>query len=176
MTKTVEMEVAMLKEHENKMIELYIEQERMLSLLYKKISICFPEKRIFWEGISRNETKHAGMIVALYNYVKNGDAIFVESKTRTYTLNSFIDYIKSIVQRLEENKLDSIQAISISIDLENSLIEKNVFNSFQGDADAAKLVLNRLKIETIEHRSRLANMRAKLTYAPILADKIEAVA
>ncbi len=166
----------MLKEHENKIIELYIEQERMLSLLYRKISICFPENRVFWEGISRNESEHAGMIVALYNHIKNGDAIFVETKTRTYTLKTFIDYIRSIIQKLEENKLDSTQAISISIDLENSLIEKNVFNSFQGDADAAKLVLNRLRIETIEHRNRLANMKDKLTNAPILSDKLQAVA
>ena len=141
----------MLKPYQKKNIELMIRQESLLSKLYPLFAEQFPEHGEVWDELAREEKKHANWLKQLYDAGEKSIVLFDEGKTKTQTMNTYIEYLMGIIAKAENHELTLSQAIACTMDLERSLIEKNAFTHFDSISEQARSVLKRLALDTESH-------------------------
>lgn len=139
--------------YQKKIIELFIEQELILADIYERFSDLFPEYRDFWRKMAGEEKEHASWVQHLLHGVVSDKVFFAEGKTRSYTVTKYIEYLKSTIAAFEKNPPDIIRALSISRDIENALIERNMFSFFEGDSKEVQKVISILEAAQYEHCS-----------------------
>jgi rubrerythrin len=135
----------------SQIIKAFIKNEEVLSDLYAKYAERFPNDLAFWMEISKDETVHASWVYDLYEKYKNGSVIFKPERFNIVAINTMIKYIVEQADKLSTENISSIQALSISMDIENSMIERNLFESYDTDDIEISKVLNRLRISTEIH-------------------------
>ena len=155
-----------LKDYQRKILQQYEVQERLLAALYAEFGRLFPEDRDFWERLVREETMHARLVEKLHGAVDKDIMVFDEGKVKTYTLSAMIQRIESLVQRARQGDVDRRKALALAMDLEEALIEKEVFTHFEPLTDKARAVLKRLQAETRDHVERVRRMRATMAPSP----------
>lgn len=146
-----------LEEYQRKMIDLFMTQEYLLSKIYDAFAEKFEEHGDFWRTISKEELDHAGWIKELREAVDNNEAHFEDNKTRTYTLNTMIEYMEKTLRDAVDGNFSLVQAFAKTTDIENSLIEKKVFEHFKADTEDVVLVLSRLAEATRVHMLKVKN-------------------
>jgi hypothetical protein len=131
-----------LQSHQKKIIELYLEQELLMAELYELFSKKYPFHHEFWESMVAEEREHASWIRHFFDSTLNGKIDFNEGKTRSNAISSSISYIREIITGFEKKPFTVVRAASISLDMERSLIERNVFKHFEGDSQEAVQLLD----------------------------------
>lgn len=150
----------MLKPYQKKIIELMISQETLLAKLYTLFSEQFPEQGEIWNDLVKEEKMHANWLNQLYDAGEKSIILFDEGKTKTYTLNIYIEHLMGIIAKAENQELTLPQAIAYTLDLERSLIEKNAFTHFDSTSEKARSVLRRLVKETENHIKKIQALRS----------------
>lgn len=143
------------------MIGLFIKQEYLLSNIYSSFAGNFEEHEEFWRVISKEELEHAGWLKELKKRIITGEVHFEDNKTRTYTLNTMIDYQEKTLQNAEKGRFTLTEAFAKTVDLEYSLIERKVFDHFEPDSMDVITTLNRLNNATRDHLVRVKNYMKK---------------
>jgi len=148
-----------------KTVELMIEQERLLSGLYKIFSANFPDHKNFWLDLSADEARHATWLEQLSEALQKGQTFLDQGKINPQALKTFIDHLKSNVRMAEQRRFTLVRAVSLALDLERSLIEKNAFVRFDSDSKYNKAIIQKLISETKAHIARVENMAKKIRSA-----------
>jgi hypothetical protein len=148
-----------LKPFQEKILQQFMHQERLLSRLYTLFSKQFSQHKAFWQKLSKEEERHAKLIEKLFAATKTGSVVFDEGKIKTYTLAAFITRLEGIVEKAERAEFTISSAFSYAVDYESSLIEKNVFSHFDSLSDKVKNTLKILQTETINHVDRIRNAK-----------------
>jgi hypothetical protein len=151
-----------LKPYQEKIIQQMIDQERLLSKIYALFADKFPQYNEFWMELSKEEERHAGLIEKLQEAEKKGLVFFDEGKTRSITLTAFITYLENQYQRALQKEYGITAAFSCAFDLEQALIEKDVFTRFDSITEKTRGTMNRLKTETNNHLEKIRQMRKKI--------------
>lgn len=144
-----------LEPFQNKLIQLYENQELQLASLYQKLAWSFPDYAAQFQALASEELEHAGWIKHLKISVENGSAVFSEGKTRTYTITALIAYIKGMIDSLERGEIDLQKALALVVDTEKSLIERQVFARFSGDTGEVERTLRILDDTQRDHLARI---------------------
>ena len=150
-----------LQEYQERMIDLFITQERLLSKIYSSFAGNFEEHEEFWRFISKEELEHAGWLKELKKRIINREAHFEDSKTRTYTLNTMIKYMEKTLYDASKGRFTLVEAFAKTEDLEYSLIERRVFEHFEPDSRDVIFTLNRLNEATRDHLVTIKNYMKK---------------
>ncbi|MEN6319325.1 MAG: hypothetical protein ABFD82_11290 [Syntrophaceae bacterium] len=145
----------MLKDYQERIIELLGQLELDMSNLYKLFADKFPKHKDLWLMMSQQEIVHAEHVKKLYSFAQGNKIIFDEKMTKTYTVKKVLEVIKDVHTKAETNKLTLLNALSMSRDLEESLIEKKFFDYFIETDPETKILINRIKEDTLEHHSKL---------------------
>jgi rubrerythrin len=145
----------MLQDYQVEIIDLYHKQELLLSELYQIFSDQFADYRDFWLSISKEEKRHALWLENLKEKALGQELAFDEGKTRTDTLKAFIEYMIKVTARAKNRELSLKQALALSRDIENSLIEKNFFRSFSGATGELVTTFKKLETETRNHLQKI---------------------
>lgn len=148
----------MLTPNQKKIIDLLIKQEKLLARLYTIFYDKLPEHRDFWKKIAKEEHHHAKWLERLYEAGGKDVVHFDEGKITTVSLETFIKGVEEAIRKAEADELDDKMALVQTVDLERSLIEKNVFSQFSGLTDKAKNVMKFLEKHTKEHLSQAENL------------------
>lgn len=151
-----------LKPYQEKIIQQMIDQERLLSELYSLFAKEFPEYSAFWTELSEEEKRHVKLVEKLGEAEKKGMVLFDEGKVKTYTLSTFIAYLEKQLQRARDKEFSIAAAFSCAHDLEQSLIEKEVFTRFDSIKEMNRSVLNKLREDTKNHAEKLRQQRNKI--------------
>ncbi len=144
----------MLKPYQKKMLDSLVRQEQLLCKLYSLFAAQFPQHAELWNTLAKEEHKHASWLQQLHEAADKGVVLFQEGKIKTYTVSSFIEYVEQILAKAEDNQLTLSHAVAATVDLERSLLEKNIFNHFDGMTEKARSVLKQLAKETEIHLAR----------------------
>ncbi|WP_281185127.1 hypothetical protein [Trichlorobacter lovleyi] len=123
-----------LEPYQNKILELFKEQEMLMASIYQKLAQLYPEHADSYLKLVAEEMEHAGWIEQLQTACQAGIACFGEGKTRSYTISGMISYMQDFYKRLETGQLTELQALTAVVDFEQSLIERNIFQRFCGDS------------------------------------------
>jgi hypothetical protein len=87
--------------------------------------------------------------------------LFEDGKVKCYAIGTFIQWVEDTIAKLNAGEVSEQQAFFLSLDMERSLIEKNVFAHFEGVSDKAKGVLQFLVAQTEDHVQLIEEMCKK---------------
>lgn len=145
----------MLKDYQENLLVLLEQFEMEISNLYKLFAGKFPKYEDLWNELSRQEIEHAAHVKKLHDLAKAGKVIFNEKQTKTYTVKTVLEGVKNAYAKTQADKMTMMNALVISRDLEQSIIEKEFYNYFlEKDSDSRNLI-HSIKQETHEHQSRV---------------------
>jgi len=147
-----------LKEKDRKIIEMLANNEEAISRLYSAYSDRFPEYKGFWSGLAADEIDHAGELRRLCEIADRGGLHIREGRFNTTAISTFSSYVKreSAPDRIKASSL--INALSVAVHIEESIIENKFFEVFETDSVKFKQVLLNLADETRRHLEKVRQM------------------
>ncbi len=141
----------MLGENQEKTIDFLIQLESEMSELYKIFAQRFPQDRATWENMSREETQHAEHYKTLASRARDGVVTFNEKQTNLSILQLFLDKIKEVQKKTESGELSPLNALSLALDFEQSIIEKKFYEFFTTRDPNIRTFLKNIEQETVKH-------------------------
>jgi rubrerythrin len=145
----------MLRDYQQRIIDSLAELEGEISRLYRLFAALFPSRAEMWSDLAEEEMRHVGYVRELLHHINEKKAIFDEKTTKTYTIKSFLNNVIEIRKKTENNEYTVLNALSISHDLEQSLIERRFYEYFLSDDQTVKRLLKQLREETYQHMTRV---------------------
>jgi len=144
---------------QNEQIEMKAlsENEIALGTLYSKFANLFPEDKSFWMGITKDEMLHGSWITELSTMVEQGSVVMEAERFKLAAIQQFSEYINEQIKITETESISAIKALSISMDLERSLLESDIFKVYDTDDVATSDILDRLTKSTEEHFQQVQN-------------------
>ncbi len=148
--------ISMKEKEKEKDIIMKMEMlERVIGQLYKIYAKKFPPDYSFWIQLSREEEEHARLVKELEKEVRQGNLTFDDQRFKVNAIQTTIQYIQKKINQANDSSMTEQDAYHIALDIENGLLEKNFFKTFKADQPGLKDVLNKLILDTAEHRNRI---------------------
>lgn len=144
----------MLKEYQKKMIFMLVQQKLLTAELYTTIAGHFPDHKDFWHTLSADELDYASWLEYLFKKAEEGDIEFHEKRLTTYTIKVFHEYLQNAITGMKEEKPTLSRAVSLTLHIERSLIEKRMFEHFAGYDKDLSAVLRTLRRNMLAHSER----------------------
>ncbi|MBN2790051.1 MAG: hypothetical protein JXR69_07665 [Candidatus Delongbacteria bacterium] len=142
------------KEEIFEIIELMAFHEEAIGNLYSVLNAYFPDMDI-WDFLSKEEFKHADWLRSILDNVVEGSVKFDK---RHYSVEYISKSIESIVDfrlKVEKYGIKLSEVVDFAKNLENSIIERKMFDSFWSDLKGIQKVLDDLKKDTESHKDVL---------------------
>jgi rubrerythrin len=133
--------------------------ELMVHNLYRHYAELFPDLERFWNEIADDETKHYEILNDLNELGKKGEVNIAENRFKVEMVEFVRKYLE---ERIAEQNPSQRAALSNASNIENSLLEKDIFKIFETDAPALKTALDVLQKETTEHLEAVQAKYAEL--------------
>lgn len=130
----------MLKDYQMKILLSLHDLEKTVGDLYEIFAKRFPEHNTLWDTLIKEEQEHAEAVQNLYKLTSQGQVLFDEGAFKLAGIQWFIDYLKDICDAANHGKYNEKQAVTISLDIEKSLIEKDIFKHFKVSPEFADLL------------------------------------
>jgi len=141
---------------QKKLVELFIKQEVLIGSLYKLFAGRYPEYKVFWTEMAKEEQQHATCIRRLIERDSTDKLRFSQGELRSKDLASSIESIKGLISGFSNDQEFPItQAVGIALHLEKALWEKKVFQYFEGDCDEVRKIMDTLDLEQKIHIKKI---------------------
>ncbi|MFC1622634.1 hypothetical protein ACFL1Y_01395 [Patescibacteria group bacterium] len=144
------------------LVDMMIEHEQKIGELYTAYAKKFPEFKDFWSQLVQEEGDHAGLLNTLYSKIGQGVVFFEDGRFPKKGIQISLDYVKEQTERAKKGEVELINALSVAVDLEKSLLESKCFEVFESDTVELKNVLQKLADDTKEHAVRIENLLRKI--------------
>jgi|WetSurMetagenome_2_1015567.scaffolds.fasta_scaffold00081_27 hypothetical protein len=144
----------MLPDYQIKILMLMHELENTLGDLYTLFAERVPEHSDLWNTLTKEELEHAEAVRTLYKLTYEGESYFEEDKIKPEAIQSIIDRVKDACDRAKQEMFTAEQALTLTYDLESSLIAKNTFRCFDVSPKFDRM-LEHLRGDS-EHHAQLA--------------------
>jgi len=149
------------KGYQELMLSFFISIELKLAELYSALADRFPFEGAFFNDHHAEELKHAQWIEYFKDKVERGEVLFHENNARTEAIKTFLTYAQKILDDAKADKLTLLMALSLSLSMEESLLERNLLDHFSADSPEFQDILKRLKDETRAHAAEIKKLRLK---------------
>ena len=147
---------------QNKAIEMLYKMELMFADLYDDFAYKFPEHKIFWQGLAQDERKHAKWVKELYQYERKYLVTFSEGEVSTSGLIAAFKHIEKTIQLSRNDEIDFKSAVFLTLDIERTLIDHEVFTFFEIPSEFFSNYMTWLEQETKAHAKKAEDMIKKL--------------
>lgn len=141
-------------EDQTVVVDLLARNEEAISELYEAYAYRFPDYEDLWTSLANDERKHASWIRNLSSYVEEG-------RFNIAAIQSFSKYLDCELAKAQDPNMLLINALSIAKYIEEALIERKYFESFEGDSVEVKHILRDLAIATEKHLDRVQRAWSK---------------
>lgn len=128
------------------------ELEKAVSRLYELYAKRFPSHEGMWTALSKEETEHATWICKLTEHARQGKLDVDPNRFKAEAVQMVLDSLARHSDQAETGNPSLLSCLSIAVNLENALLEKDVFKIFESDSAEMKDVLNRLAGATGNHQ------------------------
>jgi rubrerythrin len=136
--------------------------EEMVGRLYRAYAGRFPKYNALWSGLAEEETKHAAMILKLISMVDSDSLFFKDGRFNKNAIKTFNNYLERETVKAVRLETPLIEALSTTLYIEDSLIEKKYFDVFETDSLASKQLLAKLSEDTRTHASKIREVLNKV--------------
>lgn len=128
--------------------------EESIARLYRGYADAFPDLREFWSSLASEEVGHASCMRSLGRQIGAPSLFMDENRFTATAIQTFAGYLDRELSRLKEGEIPLIEALSITLYIEESLIESRFFELFRADSAELQYTLAKLRDETLAHRNR----------------------
>jgi len=122
--------------------------------LYRGYADAFPILREFWSSLASEEIGHASCIRSLGRQIGTPSLFMDENRFNASAIQTFAGYLDRELSRSKEGEIPLIEALSITLYIEQSLIESRFLELFRADSAELQYTLAKLRDETLAHRNR----------------------
>jgi len=144
-----------MKEDEADLLEMLKNHELAIGRLYETFSTKFIKHQELWQGLMKDEQKHALWIEKLRSYPVISSWLMDNIHVKLQAFKSSIGYVESLIKKAQEGNLNPVQALSIARDLENALIEKQFSRLNNSSSEKINSIMATLSAETEKHRNKI---------------------
>ena len=139
----------------SEVVEAMARNEEAISRLYQAYADRFPAQKDFWSGLAAEETTHAGWIRGLLARMKEGALSINKDRFKLPPVRAFTTYLEREMASAREPGLSPINAHSVALYVEESIIEQRYFEAAAADTPEMKRVLADLAGSTRAHLDRV---------------------
>lgn len=144
-------------------LKALIRLELKVGELYEACALQWPEDAPFWLDVAREEAGHARAIERMVLLISKNPALYAPARTiRMAAIDTVMAGIDRVLQQLRVGQVIKRTALTIALDLENSLMEKRLHDLVQTDDPAFLQLRHDVTEQTREHRERFAKRLAAL--------------
>ncbi|MBN1355373.1 hypothetical protein JXA40_03775 [bacterium] len=137
---------------ESELLELLISHELAIKNLYLLFAGLFPGHTDFWTCIAQDEQTHSEWLECLRSKKTLGEWFLSMSRLKQEGIETSIAYVEKQTARAREGNFSLLEALSISRDLENALIEKQFSEVNESVPVEIRSVFMDLLADTERHR------------------------
>ena len=141
------------------LIDLLITHEEMMAAFYLLLSERFDEDADFWWRLSQEEKGHVLLLRSLEHDMEAGALLFDEQRLDRAAIRTSIEYTRSVMSFAAKQPLTPVNAASMAIDLEESLIELGMYKLFQARTPEARQHLLAYEKTFTEHAAGIYQFR-----------------
>ena len=129
--------------------------EQSIGQLYHDYSDMFPEYSDFWEKLAKEEYNHASWLNEVSRKVVEGSLHIDERRFTKEAVESYRKYLEGEFEKARQSGISLLQALSIALGIEESLIESKYFEVLEADSNELRRVLSDLDSATRDHVKRV---------------------
>lgn len=130
------------------------ENEEAVGALYRVYAKRFPDHGNLWSSLADEEDEHAGWIRVLCSTARAGGLSIDRGRFRGEAIQTYLNYLSSELARVKQGETTLLNALSVTLYIEESLIESRFFEVFEADAPQLKQLLRNLESATKAHAAR----------------------
>jgi hypothetical protein len=139
----------------SEVIEAMAKNEEAVGRLYQTYADKFPAQKAFWSGLAADETAHAGWIRGLLAKMREGSLSINRDRFKVQPVRGFTAYLERESTTAREPGMSPINALSVAVYIEESIIEQRFFEVFVPDAPELKRILSDLSTATKSHLEKV---------------------
>jgi len=131
------------------MMAMLVIHEDLIAQLYETYAQILPEHEPFWAQLAREEVQHANLLCSV------GGKNLSERDISLKGLLTSLDYVKVLLANALRQKMSMQMALTTALQVENSIIEKNLFEIYEGDDEQLRSVFHSVSQGTRTHIARV---------------------
>lgn len=139
----------------SEIVEAMARNEEAISRLYQAYADRFPAQKEFWSGLAAEETTHAGWIRGIQARMKEGALSINKDRFKLQPVRAFTSYLEREMAGAREPGMSPINALSVALYIEESIIEQRYFEAAAADTPEMKRVLDDLAGSTRAHLEKV---------------------
>lgn len=132
----------------------HAQYERSLSRLYKLFSKKMPELEL-WPYLVEEEIKHECWIMQMIPKVVEGTIILKVLDYSAKFVREHTEMLNARIEQLKGEEIDLQKALRICVEYENYMLDRDFFGNLISDAPAIQSVIDKLIIDTENHRDEI---------------------
>lgn len=129
--------------------------EESIGRLYGAYANSFPDYNEFWTNLASDERQHAAWIGRLYSLIDNNSITFSKGRFKLAAIQTFLKYLDDELIKAKAKNLSLMNALSITLYIEESLIELKYFEMVEGDTPELKRIFRDLASATQMHVAKV---------------------
>jgi hypothetical protein len=137
------------------------ELEESVGRLYEIYAEVFPEYSQFWSELVSEEMQHANWLRQVQSKAIQGNVKFSETRFNANAIQTFLNYLRDEAEKARLKQRSLLNAFSIALQLEESLMERKYFSVVDGDSIELRQVLTDLAAGTQAHITRVRHALEK---------------
>ena len=135
-------------------LDLLSKNEESIGRLYRVYAEKFQHKDL-WLGLAEAELRHANLIRELGPKVTEGSLRIDERRFNRQAIEHYQNYLDGELKKAQQEEISLINALSVALYIEQSLIERRFLDVFQTESVTVKRVLSNIQAETEAHLRRI---------------------
>jgi len=140
-------------------VQMLKENEQLVCDLYELFAKKFPEYKVFWESISKDEKKHVDFL----SKINMTGQEFNEKVIHQKSVQSMIDHLQTTITKVKLSRDYTMkQAVAEALNIENSMVELKFFEPFRSKGNETSDSIKVIEKDTKNHYQKLKDMNAHL--------------
>jgi hypothetical protein len=139
-------------------VSLLAEHEHAIGRLYRAYASRFPQHQDFWSKLADEEDQHAKWLQRLLVRVEEGLGCVRPDRFDRSAVEASIRSVEQMVREAAKADFSLADALGTAVTLENSLLEAEYFEVFEGTAAEVVQVQYCLADAAEDHRRRIQKM------------------
>jgi rubrerythrin len=136
------------REKELMILDLFEAHEIAMYEIYNLFASKYSDYEDFWRGIAEEEKIHARWIRTIRSKVETGDLSIDADMVSISAIENSLAYLQSQISLFSSEESTVDQAFTLAMQIENSIIERGIFDIIKTDSELTKTTLLNLVEKT----------------------------
>lgn len=146
-----------------RILQLMMQHELELSVLYRTCALQWPSEASFWQGLADTEIRHAQTMTKIAAMLTKNPLRFETGRPfNVQSLNTILAGVKEIEARLLQHDIPLEKMLVIARDMEQSLLEARYMDIVKTNDAEYHTLMRAVVAETYEHRKTIEKKMADM--------------